>query len=77
MEFKMKSLCGLAEVSELIMKNKILIIAGDENLLLQLPLGNWIGGSIPYFMKEYLKNDLELTFLNFDSFSLPSIFAFA
>lgn len=48
----MKSLCSLAEASELIKKNKILIIAGDKNLLLQLPLGNWIGGSIPYFMTE-------------------------
>lgn len=27
-----------------------LVIAGDEDLLLKLPKGNWIGGSIPYFM---------------------------
>jgi hypothetical protein len=27
-------------------------LAGDENLLKLLPAGNWIGGSIPYFMTE-------------------------
>lgn len=29
---------------------KVLWLAGDENLLKQLPKGRWIGGSIPYFM---------------------------
>ncbi len=29
---------------------KVLWLAGDENLLRQLPKGRWIGGSIPYFM---------------------------
>lgn len=48
----MKSLCSLAEASELIKENRVLIIAGDSNLLSQLPRGNWIGGSIPYFMSE-------------------------
>lgn len=31
---------------------EFLIIAADESLLSQLPSGNWIGGSIPYFMSE-------------------------
>lgn len=31
---------------------KVLWLAGDENLLKQLPKGRWIGGSIPYFMTE-------------------------
>ncbi len=31
---------------------KPLMIAGDETLLSELPEGNWIGGSIPYFMTE-------------------------
>ncbi len=29
-----------------------LLLAGDEGALRQLPSGNWIGGSIPYFMAE-------------------------
>ena len=29
-----------------------LLLAGDESLLRSLPAGNWIGGSIPYFMTE-------------------------
>lgn len=29
---------------------RVLWLAGDENLLNQLPKGRWIGGSIPYFM---------------------------
>lgn len=29
-----------------------LLLAGDENALAQLPAGNWIGGTIPYFMTE-------------------------
>lgn len=31
---------------------KVLWLAGDENLLKQLPKGRWIGGSIPYFMSS-------------------------
>ncbi|MHB8087936.1 MAG: DUF6976 family protein, partial [Anaerolineaceae bacterium] len=30
-----------------------LLLAGDESLLKQLPAGNWIGGSIPYFMTDH------------------------
>lgn len=40
------------EVVNLIKQNKKLLIAGDEELLNKLPEGNWIGGSIPYFMSE-------------------------
>jgi len=29
-----------------------LILAADESLLAKLPKGNWIGGTIPYFMDE-------------------------
>jgi len=29
-----------------------LFLAGDENLLERLPKGNWIGGTIPYFMDQ-------------------------
>ncbi len=40
------------EVATLISEGKNLLLAGDEALLEQLPKGNWIGGSIPYFMSE-------------------------
>lgn len=38
------------EVSALIKEGKSLILAGDEQILQRLPKGNWIGGSIPYFL---------------------------
>jgi len=38
------------QVSEKIAAGQNLILAGDESLLKSLPAGNWIGGTIPYFM---------------------------
>jgi hypothetical protein len=38
------------QVKDLIKDNKRLILAGDEKVLSQLPPGNWIAGTIPYFM---------------------------
>jgi hypothetical protein len=35
---------------EKIKSGKCLALAGDEKLLARLPRGNWIGGTIPYFM---------------------------
>ena len=43
-------LCTLDEATKMIQDNKVLIIAGNETALNQLPKGNWIGGTIPYFM---------------------------
>lgn len=40
------------EICQLINKGKKLLLAGDENLLKRLPQGEWIGGTIPYFMSE-------------------------
>lgn len=37
-------------VAQWIEEGKTLLLAGDETLLSQLPRGNWIGGTIPYFM---------------------------
>ena len=48
----LNDLVSLEKASELIQDNRILIIAGEETLLNQLPAGNWIGGTIPYFMSE-------------------------
>jgi hypothetical protein len=40
------------EVIKMIQQGKKLLLAGDEELLKKLPAGDWIGGSIPYFMTE-------------------------
>ncbi len=40
------------QVKEQIVRGKKLVLAGDEHLLQQLPAGDWIGGTIPYFMSE-------------------------
>ncbi|OGB35024.1 MAG: hypothetical protein A3F78_18875 [Burkholderiales bacterium RIFCSPLOWO2_12_FULL_61_40] len=36
--------------ADLILSGATLAIAGDESVLAALPQGNWIGGTIPYFM---------------------------
>lgn len=41
-----------AETADLIRAGKILALAAEESLLRQLPKGQWIGGTIPYFMTE-------------------------
>lgn len=46
----MASLQNAKEVTSLIEKGKILILAGDEKIIRSLPKGNWIAGTIPYFM---------------------------
>lgn len=45
-------LVSIGQASDLINSGKYLNIAGDEAALRQLPKGNWIGGTIPYFMAE-------------------------
>ena len=40
----------LATVTLKIQQGAFMSIAADESLLAQLPAGNWIGGTIPYFM---------------------------
>jgi hypothetical protein len=48
----MQKLFSEKEVIEMIKKGKKLILAGQENILKELPDGHWIGGTIPYFMGE-------------------------
>lgn len=48
----MKTLFNREEAIKIINSGKVLTIAGDVELLRSLPKGNWIGGSIPYFMSE-------------------------
>ncbi len=43
-------LFGIEETSAKIAEGRNLVLAGDRALLKQLPAGNWIGGTIPYFM---------------------------
>ena len=45
-------LYDVIEVKSKITRGEKLLLAGDESLLKLLPPGNWIGGSIPYFMTE-------------------------
>lgn len=45
-------LCTVEQTKAAIENGKVLWLAGDENLLKQLPKGRWIGGSIRYFMSE-------------------------
>jgi hypothetical protein len=47
-----KVMFNVNEVISQINEGKKLLIAADEKLLRQLPKGDWIGGSIPYFMSE-------------------------
>lgn len=48
----MTKMLTVTEVSSLIQSGVSLYIAGSEKCLSQLPKGNWIGGTIPYFMTE-------------------------
>ena len=38
--------------ADMIRSGATLAIAGDEDVLAALPNGNWIGGTIPYFMGQ-------------------------
>lgn len=46
----MQTLFNVSDVIEKIKDGKNLLLAADESLLKNLPAGNWIAGSIPYFM---------------------------
>ncbi|MDD0853049.1 hypothetical protein HBN50_08075 [Halobacteriovorax sp. GB3] len=48
----MKSLLSIEETKELIEQGKSLLIAAEEELIAKLPKGNWIAGTIPYFMGD-------------------------
>jgi hypothetical protein len=46
----MADLISLRQASELIQTGQALLVAGDASRLAQLPRGQWIGGTTPYFM---------------------------
>jgi hypothetical protein len=45
-----KNLLTPEEISAMILRGDRLLLAGDVELLSQLPKGNWIGGTTPYFI---------------------------
>ena len=45
-----QNIFSVAEVEKFIQEGRTLLLAGEEGLLLQLPQGKWLGGSIPYFI---------------------------
>ncbi len=45
-----RSLHSVDEVAAMIESGAGLVLAGEEAVLSRLPRGNWIGGTIPYFM---------------------------
>ncbi|MBN1525776.1 MAG: hypothetical protein JW904_14960 [Spirochaetales bacterium] len=45
-------LVTIEEARKYIESGKVLSLAGDEALLSRLPKGNWIGGTIPYFIGD-------------------------
>jgi len=45
-------LANIETVKALLSQKRRLILAGDESVLRALPAGDWIGGTIPYFMTE-------------------------
>lgn len=48
----MKAMKTIEETTKLIKEGHKLFLAGDENSLKSLPQGDWIAGTIPYFMTE-------------------------
>ena len=59
------ALLNRAQLIEKINKGEYLIIAADESVLTDLPSGNWIAGTIPYFMTaEGGKVDREQIFVH-------------
>jgi hypothetical protein len=47
-----KVMYSVNEVKDKIIQGQKLLLAGEESLLKQLPQGQWIAGTIPYFMAE-------------------------
>ena len=61
-----QTLYTVEEVSAMIHDGKKMLLAGDAGLLSQLPKGDWIGGSTPYFIlyPEQMVESHEKLFVN-------------
>lgn len=72
-----QSLLTPEAAAELILSGATLAIAGDESVLAALPEGNWIGGTIPYFMGQQggvtTREQLFVTPLDFHPGLTPTI----
>lgn len=85
----MKTLFSFQEVEQMIHDGKMLLLGATDTLLAKLPKGNWIGGSIPYFMSErgglYSDNEIYVdtvpsdahivSIINYDAASIPNVTA--
>ena len=62
-----QSLYSVEEVSTMIREGRRLFLAGDTKILSQLPKGNWIGGTTPYFIlrPEQMVESTEKLFVDF------------
>jgi len=47
-----QTICSVADVRQKIEAGRKLLLAGDEEALRQLPKGDWIAGTIPYFISH-------------------------
>ena len=81
-------LLDLAETARRIAAGQSLMLAGEEALLASLPPGNWIGGTIPYFMTQdggclckdkifvtEIPDDFPATIHRYSEAELPGIYA--
>ncbi len=84
----MSGIFELDAVAGMIKSGQRLLLAGDEALLAKLPQGEWIGGTIPYFMSEEgglrtdqrlfvtdLPSDARATIKRYNATSLPQLAA--
>jgi len=64
-------LATIQEANEIIRRGTCLTIAGSQESLSQLRRGNWIGGSIPYFMTRAAGALCDRTRVYIDEIQLP------
>src|ERR1019366_30410 len=66
------TLQSIAEVQSAIAAGESLFLAGSRESLSQLPRGNWVGGSIPYFMTDEgcLLSEIRIFATNIPEFAL-------
>jgi hypothetical protein len=70
----------LAQAASQIQSGSTLMVAGDLDLLKKLPKGQWIGGTIPYFIAEkggtFTKSEVFVTELDPKTFLEPRVFSY-
>jgi hypothetical protein len=68
------TLLSLAETNALVAQGRLLVCAADESTLFKIDKGNWIGGTIPYFMDKSggTKNSDKVFVTDFTNIALSS-----